>query len=454
MINNKNILITCQLILATTFGSMAQNPIVPPGMYCADPSAHQWETNGPVYIYGSRDEAKDYYCSYDYDVWASNDLKEFKLYPYVFSSKGEGDEVDYNDELLFAPDCLKKDGKYYLFYCQGGSPDVEGVAISDSPSGPFKKGKLIQGAWQIDPAVFVDDDGQPYLFYGQFSAKCAKLSDDLMSIDKASIKDSIITEKDHFFHEGIQVLKRGDWYYLFYADIQRRGMPTCIGYAMSRNLTGPYEYKGIIVDNFGCDPFVWNNHGSIAEINGKWYVLYHRSTNGSERMRKACVEPIHFNDDGTINEVEMTTQGAASPLNPFDIMPASRACYLTGDARITLMKEGDYQHNIHGVEELTNIRNMNTAAFKYFNFDRDPDKISVTVKPQAGGVIEVYANTLSLPRLAVINVPEGNGETLMTIQEVIKPEPEMSIEGVHPIFFRFRGEDSKDLFKMVDFKFE
>lgn len=439
---------------AVALGAMADNPIVPPGMYCADPSAHQWRPGGAVYIYGSRDEAKDYYCSYDYDVWESSDMDSFKLHPYVFSSKGEEDEVLYNEELLFAPDCLEKDGRYYLFYCQGGSPDVEGVAIGDSPAGPFRKGTLLEGAWQIDPAAFVDEDGQHYLFYGQFSAKCARLADDLKSIDKSSIKDGIITEKDHFFHEGIQVLKRGDWYYLVYADIQRRGMPTCIGYAMSRNLTGPYEYKGIIVDNFGCDPFVWNNHGSIAEVDGKWYVFYHRSTNGSERMRKACVEPITFNPDGTINEVEMTTQGASGPLDPFKVMPAAKACYLTGDARITVREMGDYRTGKEGVEELTDIRDMNTAAFRYFDFTREPQNISVTLKPQAGGVIEVYANTLSLPRLAVIQVPEGDGKTPVTLTVSVTPEPEMSLLGVRPVFFRFRGEQGKDICSMLDFKFD
>lgn len=443
-------------LLTAVAGATAagQNPIVPQGMYMADPSAHQWKKGGPVYIYGSRDEALDYYCSYDYDVWSSDDMKTFKLHPYVFASRGDDDEVKYNEELLFAPDCLKKGDKYYLFYCQGGSPDVEGVAVGDSPAGPFKNGKLLKGAYQIDPAVFVDTDGKPYLFYGQFSAKCARLADDLMLIDQSTVTDGIITERDHFFHEGIQVLKRGDWYYLVYADISQRGMPTSIGYSMSRNLMGPYEYKGVIVDNFGCDPNVWNNHGSIAEIDGKWYVFYHRSTNGSERMRKACVEPITFNPDGTINRVEMTTQGAGGPLNPFETMEAWRTCYLTGDARVSLVKPGDYHTNTPGLEMVTNIRNNNTSAFRYFDFTREPKKLTVTVVSEAGGTIEVFANTLSLPRLAVITVPEGNGNTPMTFTVDVDPEPAMSLIGVRPIFFRFRGKNGVDLMKFISFKFD
>ena len=217
---------------------------------------------------------------------------------------------------------------------------------------------------------------------------------------------------------------------------------------------GPYEYKGVIVDNFGCDPNVWNNHGSIAEVDGKWYVFYHRATNGSEYMRKACVEPITFNPDGTINQVEMTTQGAAGPLNPFDTMEAWRTCYLMGNARISLIKQGDYHTNTPGVEMITNIKNRDSTAFRYFDFTKMPKKITVTVVPEAGGSIDVFANNLSRPRLAVIKVPEGNGNTPLTITVDVHAPSEKSFLGVHPIFFRFHGAKGKDLMKFVSFKFE
>ncbi len=423
----------------------AQNPIVPSGKYCADPSAHQWKPGGPLYVYGSRDEAKHYYCSYDYDVWSTTDMKTWTCHPDVFSSKGKRDEVKYNDELLFAPDCLQgPDGKFYLFYSQGGSRDVEGVAVSNAPEGPFKNGTLIKKAEQIDPAAFIDDDGTPYLFFGQFAGKMAKLKPNLKEIIPETLRDSIITEEKHAFHEGIQMIKRNGWYYLVYAHIGRRGMPTCIGYSMSRNIEGPYEYKGVIVDNFGCDPFVWNNHGSIAEFNGQWYVFYHRSTNGCERMRKACVEPITFNADGTIPEVEMTTQGAAGPLNPFEKMDAERACYLTGNARVELTSQDN--------EHLTHIENMNSAAYKYFDFKRTPRRVVMQLTPQAGGTIDVYANTLSLPLLATVKVPKGDGTTPVTLTADI--DPNVSLTGVHPIFMRFRGEENKELYKIDWFRFE
>lgn len=106
-------------------------------------------------------------------------------------------------------------------------------------------------------------------------------------------------------HEGSYVVKRGSWYYYTFADVSRNGKPTCIGYAMSKSPMGPYEYKGVIIDNNGCDPSVWNNHGSLVEFKDKWYVLYHRATHSSVSMRKACIEPITFREDGTIEEAEI-----------------------------------------------------------------------------------------------------------------------------------------------------
>jgi len=161
------------------FGSLnlhAQNPIVPAGVYIADPSAHVWK-DGKMYVYGSNDESTNYWCSYTHHVLSSSDLLKWDLTKDVFSSKGENDQVPYNDNLLFAPDCQYKDGTYYMYYCQPGN-DAEGVATSKSPVGPFTNGKKIytKGINEIDPCVFIDDDGQAYYIWGQFTAKMAKLN--------------------------------------------------------------------------------------------------------------------------------------------------------------------------------------------------------------------------------------------------------------------------------------
>jgi arabinoxylan arabinofuranohydrolase len=158
----KHLLFTFLVIILSNLPSLAQNPIVPSGIYIADPSAHVW-LDGKLYIYGSNDESTTYFCSYTHHVLSTSDLKSWELTKDVFASKGKSDEVPYNDDLLFAPDCQYKNGIYYLYYCQP-SKDAEGVVTSKSPIGPFLNGHKIytKGINEIDPCVFIDDDGQAY----------------------------------------------------------------------------------------------------------------------------------------------------------------------------------------------------------------------------------------------------------------------------------------------------
>ena len=280
-----------------------------------------------------------------------------------------------SDGELYASDAAYKDGKYYLYYSVRDAID-EGVAVADAPAGPFRDGRPVEGISQIDPAVFIDDDGQAYLYWGQFSAKGAKLKDNMLEVDTTTIVDGLVTEQEHFFHEGSSMRKRNGIYYMVYSHL-RKGRPTCIGYATSRSPLGPFEYGGVIVDNAGCDPESWNNHGSICEFDGRWYVLYHRTTNGTRSLRKVCIEPIEFNEDGSIDEVEMTSQGAGGPLDAFAEVEARRACLLWGNTRVRTCAADR--------EELGGIRNEDYATFKYLDFGDGADTFSVTVTPHAGG---------------------------------------------------------------------
>ena len=420
--------------------AVALNPIVPMGKFMSDPAARVFD--GKVYLYGSRDDSKNYYCSKYYDVWASADLTHWTEYHDTFASVGKNDQVDYFDGDLYAPDCIKKGNTYYLVYSNAGAGEVQGIATASKPYGPFKHGQLLKGVTQIDPAFFQDDDGQMYLYWGQFAGKVAKMKPNMHEVDWTTYRDSIITEKDHCFHEGIQMIKRNGIYYLVYANIGRHGMATSIGYSYGHSPYGPFKYGGIIVDNFGCDPNVWNNHGSIVEYKGKWYVFYHRATNGVVSMRKACVEPITFNPDGTINEAEMTTQGADGPLDPTVTMDAARACTLTGNVRVELKNDT--------TEWLTGVRNLNTAVWKYFDFKKQPKKFTITLTPLEGGHITVFANNLCLPVLASFDVPKGNGVDPVTITVDVTDK----ISGVHPVYMRFSGKEDVNLFNVQSFKFE
>jgi arabinoxylan arabinofuranohydrolase len=267
--------------------------------------------------------------------------------------------------------------------------------------------------------------------WGQFTLKMAKLNRDMRTLDAASIQDNVLTEAEHHFHEGAYMTKRDGLYYLVFADISRAGMPTCLGYATSRSPLGPYQYRGVIVDNDHCNPGNWNNHGSIAEFGGQWYVFYHRSTQGSVMMRKACVEPITFRADGSIPEVEMTTQGADGPLDATLRIEAEEACTLLGNLRVT---PGD-----GGSEVLSGIRGGDRATYKYLNFKTPPTKLRLRVKPgKADCTLSFHLDQVWHQKLATVTLkgePDGPWTEI-----VCEAAP---VSGVHAVAIQFtsQGED-------------
>lgn len=425
-------LFASMLVLLPCISGKSQNPISPMGVYIADPSSRVGK-DGRLYIYGSLDSIPSEYCSKSYHVLASKDLKKWQLYRNRFTF----------NIILYAPDMMEKDGTYYLYY--DTSKGQEYVATSSSPTGPFTNGIRIEGPKQIDPNIFVDTDGQAYYFWGQFSAKGAKMNADMKTLNWSTMQKNILTQKDQYFHEGSYVVKRGSWYYYTFADVSRNGKPTCIGYAMSKSPMGPYEYKGVIIDNNGCDPSVWNNHGSLVEFKGKWYVLYHRATHGSVSMRKACIEPITFREDGTIEEVEMTTQGAAGPLAARETLDAARACMLFGNCRIRLM-EGRNDR-----EELGAICSGDAAAYKYLDFGRKgTTKAILRGKAERGGTISLHTDSINGRVIGELKISAHTDWSDYTIKT-------QKTNGVHALWLTFEGEkvcDKEELMQIDWIKFK
>ena len=437
--------IVCIVIGLTALSVSAQNPISPQGVYIADPTARV-DSDGQLYVYGSLDESPDYYCSQRYHVLSSSDLRQWTLHRDAFSWK----------DRLYAPDLIRRDSTYYLYF-----DDPQGhefVASGSSPTGPFTNATRIDGPQQIDPNIFIDDDGQAYYFWGQFAAKGAKMNADMRTLDLTTLRDSIVTERDHHFHEGSYVVKRGPYYYFLFADISRRGRPTSLGYAMSTQPLGPYEYKGIIIDNYGCDPETWNNHGSLVEYKGQWYVLYHRSSHRSRTMRMACIEPITFNANGTINEVEMTSQGAAPPLDAFARTDAFRACLMHGAAIKTPplhSPKGEGEEappqpspKEEGVALAVAApspfgegrggapgRTSPWALWRYLDFGRGARRLTLCLEAHAEGKIVVLADSLNGRCLGEVNVKAQDGwqEVSMRIRK---------IRGVHALYLRFEPAEA------------
>jgi arabinoxylan arabinofuranohydrolase len=210
-----------------------------------------------------------------------------------------------------------------------------------------------------------------------------------------------------------------------YADVSRADRPTCLGYATSRSPFGPFTYRGVIIDNDHSDPVAWNNHGSLVEFKGQWYVFYHRPTHGSVAMRKACLEPITFRPDGSIPEVEMTSQGAAGPLNAFAELDAARACLLIGNARIKTSTADN--------EVLADLRSGDKAAFKYLDFKEGADSVSIRVAPGSKpGKIDLFVDDSWGAAVGSVQVPTKQTEKWVTVKAAVKVPA-----GTHALWLSF-----------------
>ena len=421
------------------------NPILPQHYYIPDVEARQWR-DGRIYLYGSFDiSGNTDYCCEKYHVFSSKDMKNWHDHGPSFDtsichSKGA--------HRLFAPDCFEKSGTYYLLYC--GDNGSEGIAASSTPAGPFQDARPIKGADGdgIDPAAFVDDDGSVYYFWGQFKLRGARLKPDLCTIDKATLQPELLTESAHGFHEGASIRKRDGIYYMLYTDISR-GRATSLAYATSDHPLGPYHKQGIILDNTGCDPETWNNHGSMACFNGSWYLFYHRSSQASRYNRRVCVEPLHFKSDGSIDEIEMTTQGTSAPLPANTKLDAFRTCRIEGGA-YTLPLFPDQPTNDYP-EILTWTHNGDSAAYKYLNFTDGLRRFSATVaSATGGGTIEVRIGAADGTLLCSCNIPNTGG---WRIWAEIEAELLQDITGIHALYLVFKGGVGR-LVDIMDFCFK
>lgn len=243
----------------------------------------------------------------DWCVFSTPDMVNWTEYPTPLRvADFKWDRTD----AAYAAHVVEKNGKYYYFISTNGSGI--GVAVADRPEGPYKDalGKPLltnedcfgaSHSWVcIDPAVFIDDDGQTWIFWGNQICYYAKLKDNMMEIE-GDIKR---IDFDGFkFTEAPWVHKHNGKYYLTYAT----GWPEKIAYAMADNIGGPYEYKGILSEIAGnCN----TTHPSIVEFKGKWYFFTHNGglPDGTSYSRSVCVEELKYNPDGTIRKINISTE--------------------------------------------------------------------------------------------------------------------------------------------------
>ncbi|MFD2033305.1 glycoside hydrolase family 43 protein [Belliella marina] len=277
--------------------------------YTADPAA--LVKNDTLWLYTGHDfeGGQKSYKMKDWLVFSTSDMINWTEHPiplkitdFAWAKSGDA----------YAGHVQEKNGKYYWYISTNWSGI--GVAVADNPAGPFKDalGKPLltnkdcfasTHSWAcIDPATFIDDDGQAWIFWGNRECYYAKLKDNMIEID-GEIKQ---IEFDGFeFTEAPWIHKKDGKYYLTYAT----EFPEKIAYAMADNIEGPYEYKGILNEIAGNSN---TNHQAVVEFKDQWYFIYHNggiNTDGGSYSRSVCIDKLYYNSDGTLKRIVMTTEG-------------------------------------------------------------------------------------------------------------------------------------------------
>jgi len=486
-----------------------------------------------VYIYGSHDNLIDAYCGRDQVVWSASvdDLTQWRYdgLILVVNKNRDGEKFDSADtaDVLYAPDVtLVTDsmGKktYYLFPNDqvGGRNGL--IAKSDRPDGPFEvcnwsqdNPNLVDGVLQFDPAVFVDDDGRVYGYWGFERSYAAEFDPTTMATVKPGTKivEDMISGRyqdgKFRFFEASSIRKIKDKYVFIYSRFTEEGefgLPMSnytLAYAYSDHPLGPWTYGGTIIDGRGREKDEHGNviasatpdgntHGSICEINGRWYVFYHRQTGTNEYARQAMVEPIDVNvEEGpggkvTIREAEYSSQGfAINGLNPFERHSAGICCWYTGPKPATHEWPnntffGSYVAAGYGTDtkfdapydpmnntnDVVNNTDGSIVGYKYFYFDAERLKntsnlmlVLRTIPEGVDGIIEVMMDrpweSQGGKKIGQIELKaDMNKEVTDLAIGISNDAKENNLAGRHAIYFKFKSDTKdKSLCTLRDFVF-
>ena len=334
MKKTKAIAITA-MMMSSICAAQAQNPIIH-HQFSADPTARVFD--GRIYLFPSHDiispvePEKKWFSMADYHVFSSDNLTDWTDHGVILSQEQVpwGNPAAYS---MWAPDCVEKDGKYYFFFPDAPKPlDTDkdgrsrgfgvGVAVADHPYGPYRpEPNNIKGIAGIDPCVLQASNGENVIFWGGGGLRMARLKDNLTELADEELQNPVegphgmklyghaVEGLPEGFKEGPFAFERDGRFYLTYPWVRKENGTECLAYAMSDKPMGPYEYKGIIMQEHenGC----WTNHHSIVEYKGQWYLFYHHNdySPGFDKNRAVCADSLFFNPDGTIQEVKPTLRG-------------------------------------------------------------------------------------------------------------------------------------------------
>lgn len=419
----------------------AQRPIIQT-KYTADPAPMVY--NDTVFLYTTHDEdGAEGFKMQDWLLYTSTDMVNWTDHGVVASLKSF-DWVK-RDNGAWAEQVVERNGKFYM-YCPIHGNGI-GVLVSDSPYGPFKDplGKPL--VWQkehwddIDPTVFIDEDGQAYMYWGNPNCYYVKLNEDMISYSGDIVK---LKETPEHYQEGPWFYKRNGHYYLAFASTC---CPEGIGYAMSDSPTGPWKTKGYIMRP---TERTRGNHPGIMDYKGKSYVfglnydLLKLETNTHYERRSVSVAEMHYNEDGTIQEVPYwadTKLEQIGTFNPFRKVEAETMAWGYG---LKTAPNADKSLSV------VDVNNGEYICVRGVNFGKNKARcFEVSALPLEGGNLKIRLDAPDGKIVGNVNIPQGN-ET--SKYELYSCEVN-AVSGIHDLYLSFEGENNKDLFELDYWKF-
>ncbi|WP_343532815.1 glycoside hydrolase family 43 protein [Pedobacter sp.] len=441
---SRNIKIGSLLLFALglSLNLAAQNPIVQT-YYTADPAP--MVHNGKVYLYTSHDEdvtVKNFFTMNDWRCYSSSDMVNWTDHGAILSYK----TFSWSRGDAWAGQCIYRNGKFYYYLpvnkINGGN--AIGVAVSDSPTGPFKDalGKpLLEGYGYIDPTVFIDTDGQAYLYWGNPDLWHVKLNADMVSYDqktgivKETLKDENfgyrekkINNRTAAYEEGPWLFKRKAKYYMLYP---AGGVPEHLAYSTADSPLGPWKYGDTImhvIKNKGA----FTNHPGYIEFKGQPYLFYHDAglPGGTGFKRSVCVEPFQFNADGSIPLITPTKEGvvkSAANVNPYQRVEAETIAWSEG------LKT---DQNDKGAVWVTKIDGGDYIKVRSVDFNKGAKFFDASVaSANSDGKIEIRVGSKTGKLLGVLQVKSTGGAENWKLQSC----KVANLKGVHDLYLVFVG---------------
>lgn len=449
------------------------NPYLPSWEYIPDGEPYVFD--GRVYVYGSHDRFNGYvFCLNDYVCWSAPvvDLSDWRYEGIIYEKTDDPLNPD-GRMCLYAPDVtIGPDGRYYLYYVLD-KVSVVSVAVCNSPAGKYefygyvhypdgtRLGEREGDEPQFDPGVLTEGE-ITYLYTGfcghndksRTGAMATVLGPDMLTIKEDPVfvvpgncygKGTCF--EGHELFEAPSIRKHGDTYYFIYSSVAMNEL--C--YATSKHPTKDFKYGGVIVSN--CDLNIdsykpadkriypdGNNHGSIVEINGKWYIFYHRQTNGTWFSRQGCMELIEIKENGTIEQVEMTSSGGnGAPLVGYGEYPSYIACNLFSNSELRERFPKITQDGRDGDEEqgyIADITNSAVIGFKYFDC-KGIKKVKIKIRGYCNGSFELRTS-LEGKTLGSIPVEFSNIWTEFSAGIAIP-------DGIQALYFMYKGGGNASL---------